>query len=412
MADRLLRSISLRGLKTAVKGSDYRKEALISYGIVIAGYIILSIGAAAGMIGNNLQGQFVPICVYVSLAISLNLVVGISGELSLGHAGFMAVGAFTGIVVTRVLESSVTFGPLRLLIAIFVAALMAALAGFIIGIPILGLRGDYLAIVTLAFGEIVRNFMNVLYFGLDDNNHLLFAFNHTIDGIENSQRIITGAIGATGVTKLASFTAAMILTLFTLFVVLNLKNSKQGRAIMAIRDNRIAGESIGLNVKKYKLMAFVVSASLAGMAGCMFGQNYSTLAPVKFNFNTSVLILVFVVLGGIGNIWGGMIAAALLTVLPEALRQFADYRMLTYAIVLILVMICTYNPTIKSRVGMFIDKINPKKKKKKGKGGSKGSGSKSQAVKASGSSGSSGSKNSAVKSSGSKKSSEKTGKEA
>lgn len=364
MADRLLKSISSRGLKNAVKGSEYRKEALISYGVLVVGYILLQLGAAVGFIGHNLQGQFVPICVYVSLAISLNLVVGISGELSLGHAGFMAVGAFTGVVVTRVLEQSIEFGPARLMIALLVAAFAAAIAGFIIGIPSLGLRGDYLAIVTLAFGEIVRNFMNVLFFGLDEKGHLLFAFNHTIDGIENNQRIITGAIGATGVTKLATFTGAAILTAFTLFVVLNLKNSKQGRAIMAIRDNRIAGESIGLDVKKYKLMAFVVSASLAGMAGCMFGQNYSTLAPVKFNFNTSVLILVFVVLGGIGNIWGGMIAAALLTVLPEALRQFADYRMLTYAIVLILVMIGTYNPAFRARITAFVEKIKPKKKDK------------------------------------------------
>ena len=364
MADRLLKSINARGLRGAVKGSEYRKEALISYGILVIGYILLQIGAMTGLIGHNLQGQFVPICVYISLAISLNLVVGISGELSLGHAGFMAVGAFTGIVVTRVLENSIAFGPLRLVIAILAAAVMAAIAGFIIGIPILGLRGDYLAIVTLAFGEIVRNFMNVLYFGLDNKGHLKFAFNHTIDGIDTSQRVITGAIGATGVTKLATFTGAAILTAFTLFIVLNLKNSKQGRAIMAIRDNRIAGESIGLDVKKYKLMAFVVSASLAGMAGCMFGQNYSTLAPVKFNFNTSVLILVFVVLGGIGNIWGGMIAAALLTVLPEALRQFADYRMLTYAIVLILVMIGTYNPAIRARITAFVNKFKPKKKDK------------------------------------------------
>ena len=353
-------------LKGAVKGSEYKKEAMISYGILIIGYIVLQSGAALGLIGRNLQGQFVPICVYVSLAISLNLVVGISGELSLGHAGFMAVGAFTGIVVTRMLEKNVASGNLRLVIALICAAITAAIAGFIIGIPILGLQGDYLAIVTLAFGEIVRNIMNVLYFGLDENGHLVFAFNHTIEDIPNDHRIITGAIGATGVTKLATFTSAALLTAFTLFIVLNLKNSKQGRAIMAIRDNRIAGESIGLNVRKYKLMAFVVSASLAGMAGCMFGQNYSTLAPVKFNFNTSVLILVFVVLGGIGNIWGGMIAAALLTVLPEALRGFADYRMLTYAIVLIVVMIVTYNPTIKSRVNAFFSnlkaKLRPKKK--------------------------------------------------
>ena len=365
MADRILKrkSIGTRGLKGAKRGTRYRREAFIAYGILIIGYLVLQLGAMTGVIGRNLQGQFVPICVYMSLAISLNLVVGISGELSLGHAGFMSVGAFSGIVVARVLESSVTFAPARMIIALMVAALMAAIAGFIIGIPILGLRGDYLAIVTLAFGEIIRNFMNVLYFALDENGHLMFAFNRAIDGIENSQRVITGPIGATNVTKISTFTGAMLLTAFTLFIVLNIKNSKQGRAIMAVRDNRIAGESIGIDVKKYKLMAFVVSAALAGMAGCMFGQNYSTLVPLKFNFNTSVLILVFVVLGGVGNIWGGIIAATVLTILPETFRQFADYRMLTYAVVLILVMICTYNPTIKARVTAVWNRINPFKKK-------------------------------------------------
>ena len=359
MAERILKSISTRGLKNAVRGSEYKKEALISYSILFIGYIVLQIGAASGLIGRNLQGQFVPICVYISLAISLNLVVGISGELSLGHAGFMAIGAFTGVVVTRVLEQSIGAGQVRLVIALIAAAVMAGLAGVVIGVAILGLRGDYLAIVTLAFGEIVRNFMNVLYFGLDESGHLKFAFNNQIEGIPDANKIITGAIGATGTKPLATFTGAMLLTAFTLFIVLNLKNSKQGRAIMAIRDNRIAGESIGLDVRKYKLMAFVVSAALAGMAGCMFGQNYSTLAPVKFSFNTSVLILVFVVLGGIGNIWGGMIAATLLTVLPEALRGFADYRMLTYAVVLILVMIFTYNPTMHARVVAVWNKVNP-----------------------------------------------------
>ena len=364
MAEKVKKSMNAKGLKGIFKGSQYKKEAIISYGILIVGYVLLQLGATAGLIGRNLQGQFVPICVYMSLAIALNLVVGRSGELSLGHAGFMAVGVFTGILVTRILEESISAGWLRLIIALIAAAVVASIAGFIIGIPILGLRGDYLAIVTLAFGEIVRNLMNVLYFGLDTEGKLRFAFNQTIDGVETSGRIITGAIGATGVDKTASFTSAALLTAFTLFFVLNLKNSKQGRAIMSIRDNRIAGESIGLNVRKYKLMAFVISAALAGMAGCMFGQNYSTMAPAKFNVNTSVLILVFVVLGGIGNIWGGMIAAALLTVLPEALRQFADYRMLTYAIVLIVVMICTYNPTIKARVSAIVDKIKPGKKHK------------------------------------------------
>ena len=363
MAERILKNISTRGLKNAVRGNEYRKEATISYGILIGGYIVLQLLAMTGLIGHNLQGQFVPICVYISLAVSLNLVVGISGELSLGHAGFMAVGAFSGILMSRILGQSMTFEPLIIIISMLFGALMASIAGFIIGIPILGLRGDYLAIVTLAFGEIIRNFMNVIYFGFRDGK-LKFAFNHTIDGVETNDRIITGAIGATGTKTMATFTWGLLLCIFTVFIVLNLKNSKQGRAIMSIRDNRIAGESIGLDVRKYKLMAFVVSAALAGMAGCLFGLNYSTLVPVKFNFNTSVLILVFVVLGGVGNIWGGIIAAALLTVLPETFRQFADYRMLTYAIVLILVMIGTYNPAIKSRINALWSRIKPKKKDK------------------------------------------------
>ena len=376
MAEKLLKikKINTRGFKNLVRGNDYRKEATISYAILVGGYLVLQLLTAAGLIGHNLQGQFVPICVYISLAVSLNLVVGISGELSLGHAGFMAVGAFSGILMSRILGNGMSFEPLIIIISMLFGALMAALAGFIIGIPILGLRGDYLAIVTLAFGEIIRNFMNVLYFGLDDGK-LRFAFNHTIDGIDNNERIITGAIGATGTKTMATFTWGLLLCLFTVFVVLNLKNSKQGRAIMSIRDNRIAGESIGLDVRKYKLMAFVVSAALAGMAGCLFGLNYSTLVPVKFNFNTSVLILVFVVRGGVGNIWGGIIAAALLTVLPETFRQFADYRMLTYAIVLIVVMICTYNPAIKARVTGIWAKVNPFKKKR---GNNKGKGRKSR----------------------------------
>ena len=139
----------------------------------------------------------------------------------------------------------------------------------------------------------------------------------------------------------------------TLVVVLNLVRSRAGRAVMAIRDNRIAAESIGVNVTKYKLIAFITSAALAGASGALFGLNYSSLVASKFDFNTSILVLVYVVLGGLGNIWGSIIAAAVLYILPEALRQFSDYRMLVYAIVLILVMLATNNPTLKNFLGRF-----------------------------------------------------------
>ena len=329
------------------KLSPYTKNSAISYGIVIAAFVIVTVLNGMGLVSSSLQGQLVPICCYIIMAVSLNLVVGISGELSLGHAGFMSVGAYTGIVVSGILETSGLPDVGRLAAAVVCGAIAAGVIGFLIGIPVLRLRGDYLAIVTLAFGEIIKNIMNIVYAGKDSNG---FHLKTNPDlGLEDTGRmLLNGPMGATQVQRISTFTAGFVLVLITLFVVQNIMNSKQGRAIMACRDNRIAAESIGLNVMKYKMMAFTVSAALAGMGGALFGLNYSTLLPIKFNFNTSVLILVFVVLGGLGNIWGSIIAATILTILPEALRQFADYRMLAYAIVLILVMIFTYSPKIKN----------------------------------------------------------------
>ena len=223
----------------------------------------------------------------------------------------------------------------------------------------LRLRGDYLAIVTLAFGEIIKELVNCLLVGYDSKGlHVLFNLsgNKSVAdlGLEpGGLAIIKGAQGATGTATIATFTAGFVLVLVTLFVVLNLKHSRAGRAIMALRDNAIAAESVGLNITKYKLMAFVTSAALAGAAGALYGLNFSSLQATKFNFNTSILVLVFVVLGGLGNIWGSLIAAAALTVLPELLRAFSDYRMLVYAVVLILVMLTTNNPTLKSFFGRF-----------------------------------------------------------
>ena len=235
--------------------------------------------------------------------------------------------------------------------------------GLLVGTPVLRLQGDYLAIVTLAFGEIIADLINCLLVGYDASGlHILFNVSgtKTIDDLgldATGYAIIKGAQGATGTKTIAGLTAGFILVMVTLIIVLNLTRSRAGRAIMAIRDNPIAAQSVGLNLTKYKLMAFVTSAALAGAAGALYGLNYSSLQSVKFNFNTSILVLVFVVLGGLGNIWGSLLSAAALTILPEALRQFADYRMLVYAIVLIFVMLATNNPRLKA----FFAKLLPRR---------------------------------------------------
>lgn len=277
-----------------------------------------------------------------------NLTVGVLGELSLGHAGFMSMGAFTGTAAAMALQDSIPSAPLRLAVAMVIGAVFAAIAGVLIGIPVLRLNGDYLAIVTLAFGEIIKSIFNNFYLGVDADGLHASLLSDTTDLGEGGKLIIAGPMGIGSITKISSFTAGFILVIVTLIVVFNLVNSRAGRAIMAIRDNRIAAESVGVNITKYKLMAFVTSAALAGAAGTLFAMNYSTIVANKFDFNTSILILVFVVLGGLGNMLGSIVAAAALTILPEALRQFSDYRMLVYAIVLILVMLATNNPTLKS----------------------------------------------------------------
>ncbi|MGX8705973.1 MAG: branched-chain amino acid ABC transporter permease [bacterium] len=325
---------------------------IISFGIVIVAFIVCQSMISAGLMKRSLKGQMIPICVYIVMAISLNLVVGISGELSLGHAGFMSIGAFSGTIASAWMAGALHIenGLVRLILAIIVGGAFAGGFGALIGIPVLRLRGDYLAIVTLAFGEIIRNVLNCLYFSLDGARLHVSFNNPNIPG----KILVNGPAGATGINKIASFPVGFVLILFTLMVVMNLINSRSGRAIMAARDNRIAAEAMGINVTKYKMMAFVTAAVLAGMAGALYGLNFSTVTASKFKFDTSILVLVFVVLGGIGNIWGSIIAAALLTVLPELLRAFADYRMLVYAIVLILVMLVTNNPTMRALLSKLV----------------------------------------------------------
>jgi len=327
----------------------------VTYLLVIAAFAVLQILRGAGAVSSIVQGLLVPICAYVVMAISLNLTVGILGELSLGHAGFMSVGAFTGVTAAIALQNAIPSAPLRLALAMAVGAAFAALAGFLIGIPVLRLKGDYLAIVTLAFGEIIKSIFNNLYVGVDGSGLHVSMLSDKTNLDETGKLIISGPMGIGGIQKISTFTAGFVLILITLVVVFNLVNSRAGRAIMSIRDNRIAAESIGIHITKYKMTAFVISAALAGAAGTLFAMNFSTIVANKFDFNTSILVLVFVVLGGIGNIRGSIIAATALTVLPEALRQFSDYRMLVYAIVLILVMLATNNPLIKSLIARVRD---------------------------------------------------------
>ena len=327
---------------------------LLTYAGVIIAFIIVSVLKANGGLNCSQTGLLVPICCYIVMAVSLNLTVGILGDLSLGHAGFMSVGAFSGIITAMSLANVIPSAPVRLMLAMIVGAFFAAVIGFLIGIPVLRLTGDYLAIVTLAFGEIIKELITCLLVGVDSEGlHIIFNVSgsktaNDLNLLEGGKVIIKGAQGATGTKTIASFTAGFILIMITLVIVQNLIRSRQGRAIMAVRDNRIAAESVGINVTKYKMMAFVTSAALAGAAGALFGLNYSNLAATKFDFNTSILVLVFVVLGGLGNIWGSIIATVVLYILPEALRGFASYRMLIYAIVLIVVMLTTNNPVLKT----------------------------------------------------------------
>ncbi|MCR5082541.1 MAG: branched-chain amino acid ABC transporter permease [Parasporobacterium sp.] len=345
--------------------SKLSRNYMITFGIVIVGFIVIQLLIPTGLLSSTFQGLLVNLCYYVILAVSLNLTVGILGELSLGHAGFMCIGAFTSAFFTNAMADSIESDFVRFLIGLVIGTVAAGVFGILIGIPVLRLSGDYLAIVTLAFGQIIVNIFTVLYVGVDSHGiHIAL----TSDGLgleESGKIILKGAQGITGTPRVATFVIGIILVLLTLFIVLNFINSRAGRAVMAIRDNKIAAESVGINVSKYKILAFSISAALAGMAGVLYAHNISSLTATtaKFGYTQSIMILVFVVLGGIGSIRGSMIAAIILTLLPEYLRFLQDYRMLIYAIVLIVMMIATWNPTCKA----FLAKHSPKNwfKKKK-----------------------------------------------
>ena len=276
-----------------------------------------------------------------------------------------------GIIVAVIFIASVALiiigqkniGPQGLLTML---AGLAGLIGLLIGMPVLRLKGDYLAIVTLAFGEIIKNVINVIYVGKDANGiHISMKDAASMSMESDGDLIINGAQGITGTPKDSNFIVGTILILITLFIVLNLIKSRDGRAIMSIRDNLIAAESVGIRITRYKLMAFSISAALAGVAGVLYAHNLNSLmaTPKNFGYNMSITILVFVVLGGIGNIRGSIISAVILTLLPELLRGMNDYRMLIYSIVLIAIMLFNWSPKLLnlrkkySLKGLFAGKV-------------------------------------------------------
>ena len=300
--------------------------------LVLVGLLFVGLSYVTGSMLSTYQNKvLLTVGINIILAVSLNVATGYLGQLPLGHAGFMAVGAYACALFTKSsgLPKGVAFA-----IGLVLAWVVAGLFGVLIGIPALRLTGDYLAILTLGFGEIIRITLN----NIDD----VLGF-----------KLFYGSKGLKNIPKYSNFTNVFLCVVITCFLIHAMMKSRHGRAVLAIRDNEIAARSVGIPITKYKLMAFVTSAVFAGVAGVLYALNYSSLVAKKFDYNTSILILVFVVLGGIGNLRGSVIAAAVLTVLPELLRSMNDYRMLIYAIVLILAMLFNSAPqfiTLRKRI--------------------------------------------------------------
>ncbi|MBQ0083299.1 MAG: branched-chain amino acid ABC transporter permease [Clostridiales bacterium] len=302
----------------------------INYIGVAAFLILMIVLSETGNLTRSVAGLLVRIAYSIILAVSLNLVVGFLGELSLGHAGFMCVGAYLGCYAANYLTPILNNPILTLIAAMFIGGITAAIFGLIIGLPALRLKGDYLAIVTLAFGEIVRNvFKNLPMFG-------------------GAKGLITSDIQ---MNSKELFIIAFIVVLVVLFLTQNLIRSKHGRAITAIRDNEIAAKAMGVNVTFYKLFVFTVSAFFAGMAGVIYGHFANPVLYGTFSYNYSIEILVMVVLGGMGSINGSILAAALITYInfklqSELTGDLAALKLLIYALILIVVVVFGNAPAL------------------------------------------------------------------
>lgn len=324
--------------------------------LIIALWAIFSVLFATGALTSYWRGIFITIGINIILATSLNIACGYLGQLPLGHAGFMAVGAYTGAIYMKatpaydLIRAGNTAAVIPyVVIALLLSALVAGLFGLLIGIPALRLKGDYLAIITLGFGEIIR----IVLTNID--SVLGFKFTY-------------GSAGLARIPKYTSFNLMYIVTVLCLFMIHVFMKSRHGRAVLSIRDNEIAAESVGINTVFYKTTAFVFSAMLAGVAGCLYAGYLGSLYPATFKFMKSIEILVMVVLGGMGSMLGSVIAAVVLTGLPELLRSFSDYRMVLYSLALVLMMIFrpkglmgTYDFSLSRSVEGIVNRIKAKK---------------------------------------------------
>lgn len=321
------------------------RKNLTKLAVAVAIWAVIALLMATGIMSRSLQSLAVKICYYVILTLSLDLIVGYLGDLSLGHAAFYAVGGYAGCAFALYVD--MPFIP-KFILSIIIGGIAAAIVGFLISKAILKLRGDYLAIVTLAFGEFIRSFVKI------------------IPGLGGTK----GLIGIPSYSsRLMGFSLSYIVVLLVIVAIYNFTHSRAGRAITAIRDNAIAVESVGIDIKKMKVLVFTVASFMAGMAGVLFGFYKNTLNPSDFTYNLSIEVLVMVVLGGMGTIKGSVIAAVVIVALPELLRGASDYRMLIYAIALIAMMMFKSNPVLvrfTERLGASIDNLKKSLSRKSG----------------------------------------------
>ncbi|WP_027398226.1 branched-chain amino acid ABC transporter permease [Anaerovorax odorimutans] len=285
-----------------------KKNLLILLCLIVT-FVIVQVLIMNGIITRFHEITIATICINIILAVSLNLVTGFTGQFSLGHAGFMSIGAYVCAIINSRMDSTLGF-----LIGILAGAVAAAIVGVIIGIPTLRLKGDYLAIATLGMAEIIR----VIFLNL---------------------KITNGAAGFSGIPRYTNWMWLFIFTAGSIILINNFIRSSHGRACISIREDEIAAESMGINTTKYKVMAFTIGAFFAGIAGALFASYFYFIKPDAFGFLKSIDILVIVVLGGMGSITGSVIAATILAVLTTFLQEFTAVRMIIYAALLVLIMI-------------------------------------------------------------------------